>query len=39
LPGAYIFDTQGRVRLYSRYGAGPKAIEEDVRVLLGERAG
>jgi protein SCO1 len=37
--GAYIFDTQGRVRLYSRYGAGPKAIEEDVRVLLGERAG
>jgi protein SCO1/2 len=37
--GAYIFDTQGRVRLYSRYGAGPKALEEDVRALLRERAG
>jgi protein SCO1/2 len=37
--GAYIFDTQGRVRLFSRHGAGPKALEEDVRALLGERAG
>jgi protein SCO1 len=37
--GAYIFDTQGHVRLFSRYGAGPKALEEDVRALLRERAG
>jgi len=37
--GAYIFDTQGRVRLFSRHGAGPKALEEDVRALLAERAG
>jgi protein SCO1 len=34
--GAYIFDTQGRIRLFSRYGAGPKALEEDVRALLRE---
>jgi protein SCO1 len=37
--GAYIFDAQGRVRLFSRHGAGPKALEEDVRALLAERAG
>jgi protein SCO1 len=36
--GAYIFDTQGRIRLFSRYGAGPKALEEDVRALLREAA-
>ncbi len=38
--GAYIFDTQGRIRLFSRYGAagGPKALEEDVRALLKESA-
>lgn len=34
--GAYIFDPQGRIRLFSRYGAGPKALEEDVRALLAE---
>jgi protein SCO1/2 len=33
---AFIFDTQGRVRLYSRYGAGPKALEQDIRTLLHE---
>lgn len=37
--GAYIFDSQGRIRLFSRHGAGPKALEEDIRVLLSERAG
>ncbi len=36
--GAYIFDTQGRIRLFSRHGAGAKALEEDVRTLLGEGA-
>jgi protein SCO1/2 len=36
--GAYIFDTQGRIRLFSRYGAGPKALEDDIRALLREAA-
>lgn len=34
--GSYIFDTQGRIRLFSRYAAGPKALEGDIRVLLRE---
>ena len=36
--GAYVFDPQGRIRLFSRHGAGPKALEEDVRALLREPA-
>jgi protein SCO1/2 len=36
--GAYVFDTQGRIRLFSRYGAGPKALEGDIRALLREAA-
>ena len=36
--GAYVFDTQGRIRLFSRYGAGPKALEDDIRALLRESA-
>ncbi|HEX6018255.1 MAG TPA: SCO family protein [Burkholderiaceae bacterium] len=36
--GAYVFDTQGRIRLFSRYGADPKALEDDIRVLLREAA-
>lgn len=36
--GSYIFDTQGRIRLFSRYGTGPKALEDDVRALLRESA-
>jgi protein SCO1/2 len=32
--GNYIFDPQGRVRLYSRYGSGPAALAADVRLLL-----
>ena len=36
--GAYIFDPQGRIRLFSRYGAGPKALEDDIRALLRESA-
>jgi protein SCO1/2 len=35
--GAYVFDTQGRIRLFSRHGAGAKALEDDVRALLAER--
>ncbi|MFI4930008.1 MAG: SCO family protein [Burkholderiales bacterium] len=36
--GAYIFDPQGRIRLFSRYGAGPKALEDDIRALLRDSA-
>jgi protein SCO1/2 len=32
--GSYIFDPQGRVRLYSRYGSGAAALASDVRLLL-----
>jgi protein SCO1/2 len=36
--GAYVFDPQGRIRLFSRHGAGPKDLEEDIRALLREAA-
>ncbi|HSW27809.1 MAG TPA: SCO family protein [Burkholderiaceae bacterium] len=36
--GSYIFDPQGRIRLFSRHGAGPKALEDDIRTLLRESA-
>jgi protein SCO1 len=32
--GAYIFDPQGRVRLFVRYGSGAEALLHDVRLLL-----
>ncbi len=32
--GSYIFDSKGRVRLYSRYGAGAPALASDLRLLL-----
>lgn len=32
--GSYVFDTQGRVRLYSRYGSGAEALASDIRLLL-----
>jgi protein SCO1 len=34
--GSYIFDPQGRIRLFSRHAAGPKALEDDIRALLRE---
>lgn len=34
--GILLFDTQGRLRLHSTYGARPQAIAEDVRALLQE---
>ena len=34
--GSYVFDTQGRVRLFERYGAGPKALAGDLQRLLNE---
>jgi protein SCO1 len=32
--GSYIFDTQGRVRLFSRYGTGALALADDFKLLL-----
>jgi protein SCO1/2 len=34
--GSYIYDKQGRVRLFSRYGSGAKALAEDIKALLAE---
>ncbi len=31
---SYIYDPQGRLRLYSRYGSGPQAMADDLRLLL-----
>jgi protein SCO1 len=31
---SYIYDPQGRLRLYSRYGSGPQALAEDLKLLL-----
>lgn len=36
--GTYIFDAQGRLRLFVRYGAGAEALRHDVKLLLAERA-
>jgi protein SCO1/2 len=32
--GSYVYDTQGRLRLYSRYGAGAQTLADDIRTLL-----
>ena len=32
--GAYVYDMQGQLRLYTRYGAGPEPLLHDVRLLL-----
>ena len=34
--GSYIYDTQGRLRVYYRYGSGVEALVADVRSLLDE---
>lgn len=36
--GSYIFDAEGRVRLFTRYGAGAKALAGDIQQLLREHA-
>ena len=33
--GTYLFDAQGRLRVYERYGAGPQLLTQDVKALLG----
>ncbi|MDD0839683.1 SCO family protein [Curvibacter sp. HBC61] len=32
--GAYLYDPQGRLRLFARYGAGPQALLSDLKILL-----
>ena len=32
--GSYVFDAQGRVRLFTRYGTGAKALADDLKLLL-----
>ena len=32
--GMYLYDPQGHLRLYSRYGTDPKLLESDIRQLL-----
>lgn len=34
--GSYVYDTQGRIRLYHRYGSGAPALASDVKRLLAE---
>ncbi|MBP6598934.1 MAG: SCO family protein [Giesbergeria sp.] len=36
--GSYIYDPQGRLRVYHRYGSGAEALGADVRLLLDEAA-
>ncbi len=36
--GSFVFDRAGRVRLFVRYGAGPKPLLEDIKRLLAEPA-
>ena len=32
--GSYVFDTQGRIRLFERYGSGADALVADIKALL-----
>lgn len=34
---SYLFDAQGRVRVFSRYGSGAQALTDDLKVLLAEK--
>jgi protein SCO1/2 len=35
---SYVFDPQGRLRLYSRYGSGAQALADDLKLLLKQQA-
>lgn len=35
--GAYVFDTQGRIRLFTRHGTGTAALVHDLKILLAQR--
>lgn len=32
--GSYVYDPQGRIRLYHRYGSGAQGLADDVKILL-----
>jgi protein SCO1/2 len=32
--GSYVYDTQGKLRLYTRYGTGAPALAADIKLLL-----
>ena len=32
--GSYVYDTQGKLRLYTRYGTGAQPLAADIRLLL-----
>lgn len=34
---SFIFDTEGRVRVYARYGAGAQPLAHDIKLLLDEK--
>jgi protein SCO1/2 len=34
---SFLFDAQGRVRVFSRYGAGAQALRDDLKALLAEK--
>ncbi len=36
---SFIFDTEGRVRVYARYGAGAQPLADDIKLLLAEAKG
>jgi protein SCO1/2 len=35
---SFIFDTQGRVRVFSRYGGGAQPLVDDIKLLLAEKS-
>lgn len=35
--GSYIYDTEGRLRLYTRYGSGAAAMASDIKLLLQQK--
>lgn len=35
--GSYVFDKQGRVRLFTRHGTGAPALVHDLKILLAEK--
>lgn len=34
--GSYVYDTQGKLRLYTRYGSGAPALASDIKLLLAQ---
>jgi len=36
--GSYVFDPQGRIRLFVRHGQGTEPIVHDLKILLSDRS-